>query len=229
MQRYILTGAPGAGKTVLLRALERAGHAVVEEAATDVIALAQGQGVAEPWTDPGFVDAIVTLQKQREARAIGGVVFFDRSPICALALARFLGHSVSPRLRAELDRIATDSVYQRRVFLVRELGFVTPTPARRISLEDARAFEAVHEAAYRELGYELLLVEPGTVAERMEAVLTMLNHPTPLATALDPPPQEPIRSSQSGPECVSHVSEHPSVMSPVLTMKRGMTVSRRPP
>ena len=42
MHRYILTGAPGAWKTVLLRALERAGHAVVEEAATDLIALAQG-------------------------------------------------------------------------------------------------------------------------------------------------------------------------------------------
>ncbi len=35
--RYVLTGAPGAGKTVLLHALAREGHAVVAEAATDVI------------------------------------------------------------------------------------------------------------------------------------------------------------------------------------------------
>ena len=170
MHRYILTGAPGAGKTVLLRALERAGYAVVEEAATDVIALAQAQGVAEPWTDPGFIDAIVGLQKQREARAVGEVVFFDRSPVCALALARFLGHPVSPLLRAELARIA--GVYERRVFLVRGLGFVTPTAARRIGLEEALAFERVHEAVYAELGYELVSVAPGPVAERAAALLS---------------------------------------------------------
>lgn len=173
MHRYILTGAPGAGKTVLLRALERAGHAVVEEAATDIIALAQAEGVAEPWTDPGFVDAIVSLQKQREARAVGEVVFFDRSPVCALALARFLGHPVSPLLRAELERI--EGLYQRRVFLVRGLGFITPTAARRISLEEARRFEAVHEEAYRELGYTLVPVAPGAPAERAAAVLADLD------------------------------------------------------
>lgn len=175
MHRYILTGAPGAGKTVLLRALERAGHAVVEEAATDIIALAQAEGVAEPWTDPGFVDAIVSLQKQREARAVGEVVFFDRSPVCALALARFLGHPVSPLLRAELERI--EGLYQRRVFLVRGLGFITPTAARRISLEDALRFEAAHEEAYRELGYTLIPVAPGAPAERAAAVLASITEP----------------------------------------------------
>lgn len=174
MRRYILTGAPGAGKTVLLRGLERAGHAVVDEAATDVIALAQAEGVAEPWTDPGFVDAIVTLQARREARAVGDPVFFDRSPVCALALARFLGHPVSPLLRAELDRIAARNVYRRSVFLVRSLGFVTPTAARRISLEDAQRFEAAHEAAYRELGYHLVAVEAGPVADRVTAVLAQI-------------------------------------------------------
>jgi len=172
MHRYILTGAPGAGKTVLLRALERAGQAVVEEAATDVIALAQAEGVTEPWTNPGFVDAIVRLQKQREARAVGDVVFFDRSPVCALALARFLGHPVSPLLRAALERVA--EAYQRRVFLIQGLGFITPTAARRISLEDALAFERVHEEAYAELGFELVPIAPGPPAERAASVLARI-------------------------------------------------------
>src|SRR5665213_1449806 len=44
MKRYILTGAPGAGKTTIIRALQAMGCAVVEEAATDVIAALHAQG-----------------------------------------------------------------------------------------------------------------------------------------------------------------------------------------
>jgi predicted ATPase len=39
MRRFILTGAPGAGKTAVIRQLEIDGFSVVEEAATDIIAL----------------------------------------------------------------------------------------------------------------------------------------------------------------------------------------------
>ena len=50
MRRFILTGTPGAGKTAILRQLEIEGFSVVEEAATDVIALEQAKGVGEPWS-----------------------------------------------------------------------------------------------------------------------------------------------------------------------------------
>jgi predicted ATPase len=69
MRRFILTGAPGAGKTVLLRQLELDGFGVVEEAATDVIALEQARGVAEPWTRSSFIDLVVDLQRRRQSRA----------------------------------------------------------------------------------------------------------------------------------------------------------------
>jgi predicted ATPase len=87
MPAYILTGAPGAGKTAMLRLLETFGYTVVEEAASDVIALGQACGRAEPWREPAFIDDITTLQRHRQdaARATAGVdtVFFDRSPVCA--------------------------------------------------------------------------------------------------------------------------------------------------
>jgi hypothetical protein len=44
MRRFIMTGAPGAGKTSILRALNNLGYAVVEEAATDAIAAHHAQG-----------------------------------------------------------------------------------------------------------------------------------------------------------------------------------------
>src|SRR3954469_18320537 len=108
MKRYILTGTPGAGKTAILRWLECDGYTVVEEAATDVIALRQAQGEPEPWTKPSFVEAIITLQRRRQEQAAAlprEVQVYDRSPVCTYALAVHLGHSVSPALSRELEPI----------------------------------------------------------------------------------------------------------------------------
>jgi predicted ATPase len=173
LQRFILTGAPGAGKTALLRSLEADGYTVVEEAATDIIALDQAQGVTEPWTDPSFPDRICQLQHRRQttvAARPGCPQFFDRSPICTLALALHLGLPITPVLRRELDRIEAEQVYQRRVFFVELLGFITPSAARRIDLTAAIEFEALHRQTYRELGYDCVPIRPGALTERVEAV-----------------------------------------------------------
>jgi predicted ATPase len=177
MQRYILTGAPGAGKTVLIRALERVGHAVVEEAATDVIALLTGQGVAEHWNEPSFIEEIVALQIRRERRSdawADDVAFFDRSPICTWALCEYAGRAPPGVLVDEMQRIECEGVYQRRVFFVRNLGFVTPTEARRISFEDSLRFEAIHAEVYRRLGYELIEIPAASLDERLASVVAAI-------------------------------------------------------
>jgi predicted ATPase len=65
MKRYVLTGAPGAGQTSVLRALRDRGFAVIEEAATDVITIEQRRGADEPWRSDDFIDKIVRLQRDR--------------------------------------------------------------------------------------------------------------------------------------------------------------------
>jgi predicted ATPase len=170
MSRYVLTGAPGSGKTAVLRRLETAGFAVVEEAATDVIALQQALGVEEPWQDPAFIERIVELQQRRQLSAGDGITFFDRSPVCTLALSRFLGVDPPPELLAELDRIRVERVYEPAVFFVRNQGFVRPTAARRISFEESLAFERVHEQAYREAGFTIVDVPAGPLEARAALV-----------------------------------------------------------
>ena len=173
MPRHILTGAPGAGKSTLLRQLEIDGFAVIEEAATDIVALALARGEARPEASPGFIDAIVALQAARQRRAEtwpDEVQVFDRSPVCTLALCRFLGRPPTAALLAELERVRAGRIYSRRVLFVRNIGFCAPTPVRRITFEDALRFEAVHEETYRDLGYELAMIAPGPLAERATAV-----------------------------------------------------------
>lgn len=172
--KFILTGTPGAGKTALLRQLEVEGFGTVEEAATDVIALEQAKGVAEPWTDPGFIDRIVALQRQRRDRATGEIQFHDRSAFCTEALATFLGHPPSDFLVREIEELKRAGFYNRRVFFVRLMGFIEPTAARRIGLEDARRFEEVHERTYRAHGFELVFLEPGSVVDRVAAIRRFL-------------------------------------------------------
>jgi predicted ATPase len=173
MRRFIITGAPGAGKTAIIRQLEMDGFSVVEEAATDVIAAEQARGTAEPWRSPSFLDAIARLQRDRQIRASEQpeeIQFHDRSVVCTAALAVYLGYELSPFLTGELGRIRKEAIYQKQVFFIRHLGFVAPTEARRISFEDALRFETIHEETYLKFGFELVSVERGTLAERVSAI-----------------------------------------------------------
>ena len=186
MKRYVLTGAPGAGKTSVLGALRERGFPVVAEAATDVISEQQGRGVAEPWLQGDFVDRIVALQRDRlrpapagargaagaqaaeihPAERPGTAELHDRSVLCTLALARFLERPETPLLAAEVARVVAAGVYERAVFFIRPLGFIVPTAARRISYRESLDFERLHEAAYLDHGFELIEVGAASVAER---------------------------------------------------------------
>jgi predicted ATPase len=178
MPAYILTGTPGAGKTAVLRLLETLGYPVVEEAATDVIALRKAIGDEEPWRDPCFINEILALQRRRQAAApAGAVVFFDRSPVCTLALNRHLRGPESQPLAREISRILAEGRYENTAFLIRNQGYVEPTSARRISYQDALAFERIHEQTYRELGFRLVEVPPGPLAERVALIERFLAGP----------------------------------------------------
>ena len=170
-----MTGAPGCGKTSILTALRDRGHAVVPEAATDVIAAEQARGIDEPWTRPEFADLIVELQRTRQLEAAGDPQIYDRSPLCTLALARYLGQPVTPPLAAEIKRLRKQQIFQRMVFFVRPIGFIEPTAARRISYEESLVFERLHEAVYREHGFELIDVPPGPVDARAALVAGYLS------------------------------------------------------
>ena len=98
------------------------------------------------------------------------IQFHDRSVVCTAALAVFLGYPCSTVLSQELKRIAGEKIFQRQVFFIQNLGFVAPTEARRISFEDSLRFERLHEDIYRNFGFELVAIAPGSLEDRVDAI-----------------------------------------------------------
>ena len=174
MKRYILTGTPGSGKTTILHELKSQGFRVVEEAATDVIARERRRGNLEPHVQPDFIDAIVRLQQHRqleEAISPDGLQWYDRSPVCTLALSRYLGYPPSVSLLEELKRIERERIYQRQVFFIENLGFCQPSEARKITFEESLVFEQIHEETYLSMGYDLIRIAPGALSERVHHIM----------------------------------------------------------
>lgn len=174
MKRYILTGTPGSGKTSLLHELKSQGYSVVEEAATDVIALEHRRGNSEPWMQADFIDKIIRLQKQRQIETVTStdeLQVYDRSPICTFALSRYLGYPPSACLLEEMERIERENIYQRQVFFLENLGFCQPTEARKISFEESLLFEKIHAEIYTSLGYDLIKLAPEALSERVHRIM----------------------------------------------------------
>ena len=96
--------------------------------------------------------------------------FTTAAVVCTVALAVHLGYPFSPFLARELERVKKEAIYQNRVFFIRNLGFVTPTEARRISFEETVRFEKVHEETYLDFGFELVSVEPRSLVERVSII-----------------------------------------------------------
>jgi predicted ATPase len=64
----------------------------------------------------------------------------------------------------------SDGSYAKTVFFIRNQGFVAATAARRISFADSLVFERIHERTYRDLGFKVVDVPAGPLADRVALI-----------------------------------------------------------
>ena len=63
------------------------------------------------------------------------------------------------------------NIYEKSIFFIENLGFITYTDARKISFEDSLRFEQVHLDAYKKFDYECVMVPAAPIMKRVEMIL----------------------------------------------------------
>lgn len=171
--RVVITGAPGTGKSTLLKQLENKGYPVHSEMARELIRENQScESEILPWRDhQRFGIDLFTRQVEQYREALESRVnFFDRGILDNLAYLRRDGLK-----NPELEARALDYPYHRQVFL-------TP-PWREIYGNDEVRWEDfdtmldIHRALqgiYQDFGYRIIEVPKGNPEERGAFVLEQL-------------------------------------------------------
>jgi predicted ATPase len=162
---FILTGAPGSGKTAMLDRLSRE-FVCMNEPAREVLAEQRASGGSGTWDQDAslFVHLLLqwSIQKYEAARRTGQTVVFDRGiPDCVVYAVR-LGADVAPSLEAiETFR------YESDVFFLEPWSGIYRTDEERVMpFDDAVSFSDSLREVYEQSGYSLIDVPHGSIDHR---------------------------------------------------------------
>jgi predicted ATPase len=152
VKRYIITGAPGTGKSSVLEALRNMGFACFQEASRAIIKQQQAsEGSWLPWQNlRGFAGACYAMMLEDCRQAQEGVNFYDRAIPDIVAYLHNKSYDVPNRY------LQGSNCYQKEVFFfpVWPAIFVND-PQRPETIEEAMKLEQQLWITYEKLGFEI--------------------------------------------------------------------------
>lgn len=165
MKPIVITGGPGAGKTTLVEALANYGYATFAEGSRTLIEQQSAlEGGVLPWTNlPEFAHLCLNLMSEQKRTAERCLVsFMDRAIPDIIAYLRVGGCDVDPAYMTE------SAGYHSKVLTCRpEASIYVQDDVRPHSFEEALEIHHNLVNTYVELGYEVVDVPWGTIAERV--------------------------------------------------------------
>lgn len=168
MNRFILTGAPGGGKTAILARIGD-GIRTIAEPAREILAEQRAVGGrGTPEQDPElFVRLLLERSIHKHAQAAENTpVLYDRGiPDCA-GYAAHLGADPAPSLQAS----RTHRYHPKVLVLEPWREIYTTDGERQMTYEQSVGFHKELLEGYRRTGYELITVPRGSIEERVAFV-----------------------------------------------------------
>ena len=173
-QKYIITGAPGTGKTAIINALKKEGHSCAEEISRTIITqeIASG-GDALPWKNlAAFSQQVFALRKAQHTNAPKGkTYFFDRGIIDVIA---YLKHD-NLTVNNDIMEMVKQFPYNKTVFYTPIWTEIyTNDSERKEDIITAKNIENVLLTTYQSFGYNLVEVPKLTVNERIAFILSKI-------------------------------------------------------
>ena len=173
-QKYIITGAPGTGKTAIIDTLKKEGHSCAEEISRTIIIeqIANG-GDALPWKNlAAFSQQVIALRKLQHTNAPQGRThFFDRGIIDVIA---YLKHD-KLAVNNEIMEMVKQFPYNKTVFYTPIWAEIyTNDNERKEDIITAKNIENILLTTYQSFGYNLVEVPKLTVNERIAFILSKI-------------------------------------------------------
>jgi predicted ATPase len=173
---YIFTGGPGSGKTTLLAALADKGYQVMPEVGRAIIQREQAVEESEvlPWKNKQmFYEAMLNASIQDyQYCSKEKIVLWDRGIIDSIGYATLEELCISE----QHIKVSKELSYQEIVFILPPWQEIyTQDKERKQDMAVAIQTYEVMKNTYQLMGYTLVEVPKGTVEERVEFVVEVLN------------------------------------------------------
>ena len=167
MQRIVLTGGPGAGKTSVLLDLRARGYTVGEDAARTIIKARQTAGLSPRPDAAEFARQILTAEQRAYRAAVAPLTFYERGVVDAAGYLYAAG-DVS---ESDMQRLIQAHPYDV-VFLFPPWQAIYHTDAERDhTFEHAQNVYDSTQRTYVEAGYVPINVPRLSVTQRTEFIL----------------------------------------------------------
>lgn len=169
-KKYIITGAPGTGKTTLIEALKAKGYSCMDEISRKVIQKEQQNGSdGMPWLNLGRFVKLVYDQTKHDLNNNQTSAFCDRGLPDMIA---YLKHK-ELEVPEWLVQFPFANHYHPQVFLAPIWEDIYITDAQRPTTFDvAKELEAELLSTYRSLGFRILKIPQNTPSDRAHFVST---------------------------------------------------------
>ena len=173
-QKYIITGAPGTGKTSIIKELKNRDFRCIDENSREIIAeQIKNGGEILPWRNQiAFENQISNMRTEQYLATTGNSIhFFDRSAIDCIAYLALSNLGVTPQIMQSVKNCN----FNKTVFYtpIWEQIYINDSE-RKENLEQAKKIEKAIINAYQSQGYKLVEIPKISIKERADFIISII-------------------------------------------------------